>query len=229
MAELTRVTLPAGVLDLERNVPAEPTQTIAATATLVATPSLHPAIEYLLVQAARSIHGEPDLLSDARSFPTIANYQEFGVPDSVRRLYVEGPPFLYRHLPYWLANLVYRLWVAAIAAFAIFITVTDWIPKLFKYAVGVRVGRGYLAARRLEEDIGRSGTAAEFERCERELKALRRRAKTIRLPRYLGLTKSELQEHLDELEESLKKRRADADSPAAAEGTGSGGSGPPAA
>ena len=91
------------------------------------------------MRAAKSIHNSPDLLSDAQQFPTILNFQEFTVPDQVR-LYREGPPLLYRHLPFWLANLVYRLWLAALAAFAIFIMFTDWIPKLFKWVINLRVG-----------------------------------------------------------------------------------------
>lgn len=203
LPELTRVTLPPGVLDLGRNIPPASIETVAASATLVARESLHPAIAYLLVRAARRVHAEPDLVADAQSFPTIAGYQEFDVPESVQRLYREGPPLLYRYLPFWVANLIYRMWLAAIASFAVFLTVTDWIPKLFKYHMNARVGRNYLATRKLEDEIRRSGAALDVESLRSRLRQLRRSTNAISLPVLLSLSKADLKERLDELEKSL--------------------------
>ena len=205
--ELKRVTLPAGVLDLKRNIPPESTDTVAASATLVATKNLHPAIMYLLVRAARDIHAEPDLVSDMRSFPTIAGFEEFAVPDPVRRLYIEGPPFLYKHLPYWLANLIYRLWLAAIAAFAIFVTVTDWIPKLYRYVLNLRVGRNYFAAQRLEDEIRQTDDAAELEKMVARLQALRRSSESLGMPMLLEPNKGVLERRLDAVEQAIQRQR----------------------
>jgi TRAP transporter TAXI family solute receptor len=207
MPELKRVTLPAGVLDLKRNIPPESTDTVAASATLVATKNLHPAIMYLLVRAARDIHAEPDLVSDMRSFPTIAGFEEFAVPDPVRRLYIEGSPFLYKHLPYWLANLIYRLWLAAIAAFAIFVTVTDWIPKLYRYVLNLRVGRNYFAAQRLEDEIRQTDDAAELEKMVARLQALRRSSESLGMPMLLEPNKGVLERRLDAVEQAIQRQR----------------------
>jgi TRAP transporter TAXI family solute receptor len=207
LPEMTRVTLPAGVLDLQKNVPPDDTDTVAVSATLVATKSLHPAIMFLLVRAAREIHADPDLVSDMRSFPTIAGFQEFAVPEHVRRLYTEGPPFLYQHLPYWLANLIYRLWLVAIAAFAIFVAVTDWIPKLYRYVLNLRVGQNYLAARRLEDEIRRTSDGAELERLVERLQALRRHSQSLSMPILLEPNKSALERRLDAVEQAIQRQR----------------------
>jgi hypothetical protein len=207
LPELKRVTLPAGVLDLERNIPPENTDTVAASATLVATEGLHPAIMYLLVRAAREIHADPDLVSDMRSFPTIAGFEEFAVPEHVRRLYVEGPPFLYQHLPYWLANLIYRLWLVAIAAFAIFVTVTDWIPKLYRYVLNLRVGRNYFAAQRLEDEIRQTHDAAELEKIVGRLEALRRHSASLGMPMLLEPNKGALERRLADVEQAIQRQR----------------------
>jgi TRAP transporter TAXI family solute receptor len=205
LPELSRVTLPPGVLDLPRNIPSTQIETVAATARLVARESLHPAIAYLLVRAARRVHAGPDLVTDAQAFPTIADYEEFEVPEDVRRLYKEGPPLLYRYLPFWLANLVYRMWLAGIAAFAIFLTVTDWIPKLFKYHMNARVGRNLLAVRRLESEfrVAGDGDPARFRS---RLERLRRSTDAIGLPEFLALSKSDLHKRLDEVEKALAER-----------------------
>jgi len=54
---LTHVTLPRGIVDLGRDIPAHDFQLIAPTATLVARESLHPALVDLLVQTAAEVHG----------------------------------------------------------------------------------------------------------------------------------------------------------------------------
>jgi hypothetical protein len=195
------------VLDLERNIPPGPTETVAATATLVASENLHPAIQFLLVRAAKSIHNSPDLLSDAQQFPTISNFQEFTVPDQVGRLYREGPPLLYRHLPFWLANLVYRLWLAALAAFAIFIMFTDWIPKLFKWVINLRVGGKLIAARQLENELRTADASADLDDYSRRLKALKKSAKSLKMPLLLAMSKDELKARLDEMQELLEEQR----------------------
>jgi TRAP transporter TAXI family solute receptor len=207
LPEVTRVTLPAGVLDLERNIPPVPTETVAATATLVANANPHPAIQYLLVRAAKSIHGDPGILSDAQHFPTIANYQEFQVPEQVSLLYKEGPPLLYRHLPFWLANLIYRLWLAALAGFAIFIMFTDWIPKFFKWVINLRVGGKLIAARQLEKEIRAAGVSADLDDYTRRLKTLKKSTKKLKMPLLLALTKDELKTRLEEMQELLDECR----------------------
>jgi TRAP transporter TAXI family solute receptor len=204
--ELTRITLPAGVLDLERNLPSQEIQTVAATAMLVARKELHPAIAYLLVRASMQLHSGPDLLSDAHTFPTIAGHQEFDVPEDVQRLYKEGPPLLYRHLPFWLANLIYRMWLVGFAGLAIVFSITDWIPKVFRHLVDFKVGRNYLAARKLEDEIRAAGPAADFDEYRRRLEALRKHTDAIRLPLLLSLTKSDLHRRLDEVNETLAAR-----------------------
>lgn len=208
MPEINRIVLPAGVIDLKLGVPRKPLEIVAASSTLVTRPSLHPAIQYLLWRAARRIHGEPSLLDDKQRFPTIDLYQEFSVPEHVERLYKEGSPILYRYLPFWLANLIYRLWLAGIAAFALFIAVTDWIPKLFRYVIAVRVWQNYLSSVRVEAEIPRASSPEECARHLERVEALRLKTASLNMPLMLDMSKSDLVGRLTELEEKLRQEQA---------------------
>jgi uncharacterized protein len=153
---LTKITIPRGVIDLKNDIPAEDVHTVAATATLVAMQSLHPAIAYLFVKAAKEVHEGGSQLHAQREFPSVTKFQEFDVPENVERLYKEGTPFLYRHMPFWLANLVQRLWVLLIPLGAIIVSASDVVPKIMGYKMNFRVTQIYQAAHKLENDIIRA-------------------------------------------------------------------------
>jgi TRAP transporter TAXI family solute receptor len=153
---LSKITIPRGVIDLKNDIPPEDVKTVAATATLVAMESLHPAIAYLFVKAAKEVHEGGSQLHAQREFPSVTKFQEFDVPENVERLYKDGTPFLYRHMPFWLANLVQRLWILLIPLGAILVSASDAIPKIMGYKMNFRVTQIYQAAHKLENDIIRA-------------------------------------------------------------------------
>ena len=112
---LTRLVLPQGVVDLVRNIPAADVVLLAPAAVLVVREDMHPALASLLAQAASDVHQSPSLFARASEFPKAVD-PEFAVADSAARFYKNGPPFLQRYLPFWLANFVERMIVLGVAA-----------------------------------------------------------------------------------------------------------------
>ena len=64
-----KVVLPTGVADLARNIPPQDVTLLAVEASLVVRKDLHPALQYLLLQAAAEIHGGPEIFNKAGRFP----------------------------------------------------------------------------------------------------------------------------------------------------------------
>jgi TRAP transporter TAXI family solute receptor len=108
---ISPVVLPRGVAHLALDVPNHDLQLIAATTSLVARENIHPAIIELFVQAASRIHSSPGWVARAGQFPSAAQ-NEFPLANDAERYYRNGPPLLQRYLPFWLANLIDRMWVA---------------------------------------------------------------------------------------------------------------------
>lgn len=204
---IAKVVLPAGVVDLAASVPAQDVVTVSSMATLVATEDVHPAIAYLLVRAAQELHSGPGLLNPGREFPSIRIAQEYDVPEEVERLYASGPPFLHRHLPFWLANLLTRLWVLVIPIGAVIVSATDWIPKVLGWRGMQRINAIYRDAVRLEAEARRlagSGFDAALRvDLDRRLAALRTRIDDAHLPRSLIKAKYEARSHLDLVEQTI--------------------------
>ena len=148
---LSPVILPRGVVDLAREVPAEDVTLIATTTSLLAREDIHPALVQLFVQAATRIHSGPGWIARAGSFPN-AQQSEFALAKDAARYYQSGPPLLQRYLPFWLANLVDRMWVALFSIIAVLIPLSRLVPPLYEFRVRSRIFRWYRNLRQIESD-----------------------------------------------------------------------------
>jgi uncharacterized protein len=149
---LTHVTLPRGIVDLGRDLPARDYQLIAPTATLVAREDLHPALVDLFVQAASNIHGGAGWFQQQGQFPS-PRYTEIPVAREAAKFYKDGPPFLQRYMSFWLANLFDRLWVVVLALGALVLPLSRVVPPLYVWRIRSRVYRWYGQLRAVEQGV----------------------------------------------------------------------------
>ena len=149
---LTRLTLPQGVFDFVKNVPARDVTLISPTANLLAVDGLHPALAYLLMRAATEVHGGAGLLHKAGEFPAPLN-SEFPLSAEATRYYKSGPPFLQRYLPYWAAVLVDRLWLTLLPVLALLVPLGRIIPAVWRWRARSRIYRWYAKLKEVELNL----------------------------------------------------------------------------
>lgn len=149
---LTALTLPRGVIDLERQLPARDVSLLAATATIVVHEDFHPALAYLLLHAASHIHGNASMLHKQREFPA-ARETDLPLSDEAQRYFQGGPPFLRRYLPFWLVNLIERTLVLLLPLFAVLVPAFKILPALFQWRVKSRVFHWYGEIKFLEAEL----------------------------------------------------------------------------
>ncbi len=149
---LTHVTLPRGIVDLGRDIPARDYHLIAPTATLVAREDLHPALIELFVQAAAKIHGGAGWFSQQGQFPS-ARYTEIPVAEEAAKFYKDGAPFLQRYMSFWLANFLDRMWVLVVALGALILPLSKVVPPLYVWRIRSRIYRWYGQLRSVEQAL----------------------------------------------------------------------------
>jgi uncharacterized protein len=208
LPEVTKITVPAGLLDFRAGVPERDIVTIAARATLAAREDLHPAIVYLLVKAAKEIHGGPALLNAAGDFPSLKGFTEIDVPEDVEQLYQSGPPFLYRYAPYWLANLFMRLWVLAIPLLALGAIASDWLPRLMTLGPTIRVHGLYLQAKALEARIAAAKPGTDWSAVRSGIDEILVQADSLKMPQSLLKPHYELRGRLQLIRTDMESARA---------------------
>ena len=100
--------VPNGGFSLIRNFPSKDIQLMASTTNLLIDDRMHPALQFLFLEAAREINGKATFFSEHGEFPAFKNT---GLPQSPVALHYEknGSPLLMLYFPFWLAELINRL------------------------------------------------------------------------------------------------------------------------
>ena len=176
-AFLRPVVLPRGVVDLARDMPGTDVRLVAPMATLVAKEGTHPALLQLFVQAAHSIHGEAGWFHRKGDFPN-AGHSDLPLAKEAERFFRSGVPLLQRYLPFWLANLVDRMWVVLVSIIAILLPLSRVVPPLYKFRIRSRIFRWYAQLRGVEDSFGKRGN----EELLRELTDIETRVEQIAVP-----------------------------------------------
>ncbi|SFB73645.1 TRAP transporter solute receptor, TAXI family [Polaromonas sp. OV174] len=149
---LSRVTLPAGSVDPAQDLPHDDITLLTTTANLVVQHDLHPALAYLLLEAAHEIHRGGTLLNKPDEFPRQLG-TDYPLADEAARYYKDGRPFLQRYLPYWAANALQRLLLVLVPLVAIAVPLFRVLPFLFEFREKSRLYRRYGALLEMERDI----------------------------------------------------------------------------
>ena len=154
---MSPVTLPRSIADFAHDVPPHDVPLIAPTSMLVARKDTHPALVQLFVQAARDIHAEPGWFAKNGQFPSKEDI-EFPLAPEAERFLKNGPPLMQRYLPFWLSNLVDRMWVALFSIVAILIPLARIVPPLYNFRIRSRIFRWYRQLRQIEDSISSGKT-----------------------------------------------------------------------
>ncbi|MHA7598474.1 TAXI family TRAP transporter solute-binding subunit [Alicycliphilus sp. T452] len=176
---LTPVTLPRGVVDLAANVPPRDVRLAASTTSLLARDATHPALLQLFAQNAQTIHGGAGWFNRAREFPS-TRHAELPIAKEGERAINEPTPLMQRYLPFWIANLIERMWLVLGILLAVMLPLSRVVPPLYQLRVRSRVFRWYGHLREIEDDM-EAGRATPEELRER-LTRLERRVEKVSVP-----------------------------------------------
>jgi TRAP-type uncharacterized transport system substrate-binding protein len=201
---MSPVTLPRGVVDVSRNVPPRDLPLVATTTSLVAREGIHPALVQLFVQAASRIHGGAGWIARAGQFPN-AHQSEFPLAKDAERYYRTGPPLLQRYLPFWLANLIDRMWVALVSISLVLIPVSRLLPPLYVFRVRSRIFRWYRHLRQIEDRS--EGKDAPFAELLAELDRLDEKVTRISIPLSYTDELYALRQNIDLVRARLRKAK----------------------
>lgn len=159
---LSKLVLPAGSGDIETNRPAEDAVLLAPKGCLVVRRELHPAIQYLLLQAASEVHSGPGIFRKPGQFPA-PEVIDVPLSDEAVLYYKRGRPFLQRYLPFWLAVLLERLLVVLIPIAGILYPIATLVPPVRAWRIRRRIVKLYGELRLLEDQLegGLAPLAAE--------------------------------------------------------------------
>ena len=176
---LSPTLLPRGVVDIATDIPALDVRLVASTTALLTRTDTHPALVQLFSQTSQTIHGGAGWFNRARDFPN-ATHSEFDLSKEAERNLKSGTPLLQHYLPFWMANLIERMWLALGIIVAILLPLSRIIPPMYKFRIRSRIFKWYGQLRQIEEQISQNPEAKASLRTE--LDDLDARVGTISVP-----------------------------------------------
>ena len=200
---LNKRVLPAGVVDLARNVPPTDVVLVAPKASLAVRRDLHPALQYLLLRAASEIHATPSIFHRAGEFPALEAV-DLPLADEAEQFHKRGSPFLQRHLPFWLAVLTERVALALVPMLGVLFPLLRGLPAVRAWYVQRRLALFYGELKLLDlerEDPGADSTGPDLIRKLDELEA---RVSRLRVPEEFAALVYGLRHHIRLVRERLE-------------------------
>jgi TRAP-type uncharacterized transport system substrate-binding protein len=193
---LSQVILPKGILDLSKNRPATDIHLLATTTNLIVRRNLHPAMMYLLLDAAVDIHGDAGWVHKAGEFPSPKS-QDFLLSDIAERFYKSGRPFLLDYLPFWMAAYIDRMILILVPAAVVLIPLLRIIPSLYSWWNRRKLYRCYEDLKNLEMEIAEDSTPGRMIDYQNTLDRIEAFINEIRVPLALFKEVYTLKEHVD--------------------------------
>ena len=173
--------LPHGAFDLEKNLPDQDSHLVASTATLLVRDDLHPALSFLLLKAAKEVHGGPGMFEKRGEFP-INKDDQFPLSPDAKQFYKSGGPFWQRYLPFWLAAWIDRFILIVIPVMAIVLPMLRTIPRLYKWRIRTRIYKRYGELKFLETRLKTNASKSEAQEFIQELDVIEERVNKMKVP-----------------------------------------------
>jgi TRAP transporter TAXI family solute receptor len=202
---LHRVVIPRGAGNFAKDRPPTDVVLVATKASLVVRKELHPAIQYLLLNAAVQIHSGPGILRRPNEFPA-AETMDIPLSSEALRFYKSGLPFLNDYFPFWIAALIGKLIVFLIPILGILYPLMRFLPRLYDWLMRSRVARIYGELRFLEDEIMIArGSGRDTHEMIGRLDRLEKQANNLRIPPTYASMLYMLRHHIELVRENLKR------------------------
>jgi TRAP-type uncharacterized transport system substrate-binding protein len=201
---LSQVVLPEGILDLSKKKPATDIHLIATTTNLIVRKNLHPAMMYLLLDAAMDIHGNAGWVNKAGEFPS-SKSQDFPLSDIAERFYKSGRPFLLDYLPFGMAAYVDRMILILVPAAFVLIPLLRIIPPIYFWWNRRKLNKCYEDLKNLEMEIAEDSAPGRMMDYQKRLDRIGALANEIHVPLALFKEVYTLEEHVDLVRKRLAR------------------------
>ena len=204
---LSRLTLPEGALNFERNLPPKDVQLLAASAGLVVRADFHPALSDLLLMTAVELHGRGGMFERARQFPS-PDFTDYPLSEEALRFYRNGPPFLVRYLPFWAATLVDRLKVMLLPLAALLIPLFKIVPPTYRWQTRRKIYRWYREVQEADVALCEPRSVEELDGLLAQLDRVEHHVRQILIPPAHSETLFHLRGHIDLVRAKVLAARA---------------------
>lgn len=193
---LYHVVLPRGIVSIANRQPPADTHLVAPATNLIVRSTMHPALMYLLLDAAAEIHGGASWVNRPGEFPA-PKTQDFQLSDQAERFYKTGRPLLLDYLPFWVAVLLDRIIKILIPVLAVIFLLMRILPWFYSWRNRSKLYRLYGELNYLELEIARQPSPGHVADYPARLDRIEAAAKKVSIPLNFYGELYTLREHIE--------------------------------
>ena len=193
---LSHVVLPHGILDVSKKIPSQDIHLFAVTTSLIVHKDLHPALIYLLLDAAVEIHSTAGWVNKKGEFPSP---RELSFPSSnyAERFYKSGRPYLLDYLPFGVAAFVDRTILIMVPIAIILIPLIRSIPWVYSWRHRRKFYRWYRELKDLELEVIENPEPEDISGYHEKIDRIEASISRLPVPSAFFAEVYRLQEHVD--------------------------------
>ena len=158
---IKHVVLWQGLIDLTRDIPDADVNLLASGNSLLVRKDLHPALQYLLLEAIREVHSAPGPFNRLGEFPA-EQPNDLPLSLTAQSFYRSGPTFWQRYTSFWLTSLLDRILFFVVPVVVALIPVIGFASRLYRWMAVRRIVRLHRALGGLERELAQSDDKAQL-------------------------------------------------------------------
>ena len=194
--DLVRLVLPQGVIDIDRNIPANDVPLIGSPTKVLVRSDVHPEIVQLLLQTMVEVHGGRQIFQRSGEFPNSTD-TEYPVAPAAIDFYKNGPSFMQRHVPLWLSVHAQRAIAVLVAAIALGLPTARLLPLAYNWINRRRLFYWYAQLKKLEASFDTSPVNQHLAKAQAEVERIEEAVSHIHFPLTFSDQLYNLRSHID--------------------------------
>jgi len=149
---LKHVILWRGLISLRHDIPDSDINLLAFRSRVLVRSDLHPALQYLLLEAMREVHAAPGPFNRFGEFPA-AQPNDLPLSPTAEAFYRSGPTFWQRYTSFWFTSLANRVVFFVVPILVALIPVLGFALPFFRRLHIRQIDRLHRALGKLERDL----------------------------------------------------------------------------
>lgn len=204
---LKHVVLSRGLISLSRDIPDSDIDLLASRNRLLVRKDLHPALQYLLLEAMREAHWSAGPFNRLGEFPAEQS-NDLPLTPTAEAFYRSGPTFWQRYTSFWLTSLLNRIVFFVIPVVAALIPLIGLALPFYRWLNLRRIRQLHRALGRLEREVVQGANGAATAAYQTRLAGIESAARSLRVARPFEIDLHRLRIHLRMVGEEIERLRA---------------------
>jgi uncharacterized protein len=204
---LKHLVLSRGIISLNRDIPNSDVDLLASRNSVLVRKDLHPALQYLLLEAMREVHWAPGPFNRLGEFPS-EQPNDLALSPTAEAFYRSGPSFWQRYTSFWLTSLLTRIIFFIIPVIAALVPVIGFAPRLYRWLYIRRINQLHRALGNLERELAHSTDRSRLGEYQGRLAKIESTVRMVKVARPFEIDLHRLRIHLRMVQEDVSRMGA---------------------